>query len=92
VDFAASDAAMNDEEIAKVAQGVQLLPMTAGVVVLAYKLPRAKNLRLPRAVYPDIFLGKITRWNDPAIAAANPGIPLPAGVVEKVRIASANIQ
>ena len=77
VDFAASDAAMSDEEIGKVTQGVVLLPMTAGEVVLAYNLEGVKDLKLPRDVYPEIFLGKISRWNDPKIAAANPGVELP---------------
>ena len=78
VDFAASDAAMTPEQIAKVERGVVLLPMTAGEIVLAYNLPdKPKELKLPRDVYPDIFLGKITRWNDPRIAAANPGAKLP---------------
>ncbi|WP_028578864.1 phosphate ABC transporter substrate-binding protein PstS [Desulfogranum japonicum] len=77
VDFAASDAAMKDEEIAKVAEGVQLLPMTAGEIVLAYNLDGVKGLNLPRSVYPGIFLGKIKKWNDPAIVAANPGVTLP---------------
>ena len=78
VDFAASDAAMNDEEIAKVKQGVVLLPMTAGEIVLSYNLPGVKALQLPRDVYVDIFMGKITKWNDPKIVAANPGVKLPA--------------
>ncbi|MBL8373058.1 phosphate ABC transporter substrate-binding protein PstS [Accumulibacter sp.] len=78
VDFAASDSAMKKEDIAKVGEGVQLLPMTAGEVVLAYNLPGSpKGLKLPRDVYSNIFLGKITRWNDPKIVAANPGIKLP---------------
>jgi phosphate transport system substrate-binding protein len=77
VDFAASDAAMNDTEIAEVKEGVQLLPMTAGEVVLAYKLKGIKNLKLPRDVYPQIFLGKIRKWNHPAIVQANPGVELP---------------
>ena len=78
VDFAASDSAMKKEDIAKVGEGVQLLPMTAGEVVLAYNLPGSpKGLKLPRDVYSNIFLGKITRWNDPKIAAANPDIKLP---------------
>lgn len=77
VDFAASDAAMNAKEIAEVKKDVQLLPMTAGEVVLAYNLNGVKELRLPREVYPKIFLGKIKKWNDPAIANANPGINLP---------------
>jgi phosphate transport system substrate-binding protein len=77
VDFAASDAAMKDEEMAQVKQGVVLLPMTAGEVVLAYNVKGVDELRLPRDVYPDIFLGKITKWNDPRIAEANPGVTLP---------------
>ncbi|MGB5063871.1 MAG: phosphate ABC transporter substrate-binding protein PstS [Candidatus Competibacter sp.] len=77
VDFAASDAAMNDEEIAKVKQGVVLLPMTAGEIVLSYNLADVKALKLPRDVYVDIFMGKLTKWNDPKIVAANPGVKLP---------------
>lgn len=77
VDFAASDAAMADEEIAKVKQGAVLLPMTAGEIVLSYNLEGVKELKLPREVYIDIFSGKITKWNDPKIAAANPGVKLP---------------
>jgi phosphate transport system substrate-binding protein len=77
VDFAASDAAMNDKEISDVKADVQLLPMTAGEVVLAYNLNGIKGLKLPREVYPRIFLGKIKKWNDPAIAKANPGVELP---------------
>ncbi|WP_201190318.1 phosphate ABC transporter substrate-binding protein PstS [Pseudomonas fluorescens] len=78
VDFAASDSAMKDEDIAKVAEGVQLLPMTAGEIVLAYNLPGSpKGLKLPRDVYSNIFLGKITNWNDKQIAAANPDLKLP---------------
>ncbi len=77
VDFGASDVAMKDEEIAKVDRGVVLLPMTAGSIVLAYNLPDLEGLRLSRQVYVDILLGKITKWNDPAIKAINPGLNLP---------------
>jgi phosphate transport system substrate-binding protein len=77
VDFGASDAAMKPEDMAKVEGGVQLLPMTAGSIVLAYNLQGVDSLKLPRKVYPAIFLGTIKRWNDPAIAAANPGVKLP---------------
>ncbi|NJK38390.1 MAG: phosphate ABC transporter substrate-binding protein PstS [Oscillatoriales cyanobacterium RM2_1_1] len=77
VNFGASDVAMTDEEIAKVERGVILLPMTAGGIVLSYNLPEAPELRLPRDVYTGIFLGKITNWNDPEIAAANPDVTLP---------------
>ena len=77
VDFAASDAAMKPEDMAKVDGGVQLLPMTAGAIVLAYNLPDVAGLRLSREDYVGIFLGKITKWNDPAIVKANPGAKLP---------------
>jgi len=86
VDFAASDAAMTPAEIAKVADGVVLLPMTAGEIVLAYNIPGVeKDLKLPRDVYPDIFLGNITRWNDPRLVAANPGVKLPDLPITVVR-------
>ncbi|MCV3213696.1 phosphate ABC transporter substrate-binding protein PstS [Plectonema radiosum NIES-515] len=79
VDFGASDVAMKDEEIKKIPaeQGVLLLPMTAGSIVLAYNLSDVPELKLPRAVYTDILLGKIKSWDDPKIAAANPGAKLP---------------
>lgn len=60
VAFAASDIGMKKEEIAKVSKGAILLPMTAGSIVLAYNLPNVQNsIKLPQAVYSDIFLGKI---------------------------------
>lgn len=91
VDFAASDAAMTPEQIAQVKDGVVLLPMTAGEIVLAYNLPgQPKGLKLPRDVYPDIFLGKITRWNDPRIVAANPDIKLPDLPITVVRRSDAS--
>jgi len=77
VDFGASDAAMSDEEIARVSQGVILLPVTAGSIALAYNLPGVKALKLSREAYAGIFLGKITGWNDAKIVAANPGVKLP---------------
>lgn len=77
-DFGASDAAMTDEDMAKVNGGVQLLPMTAGSIVLAYNLPGlSRPVRLSREIYPKIFLGEIKRWNDPALIGANPGLNLP---------------
>jgi phosphate transport system substrate-binding protein len=86
VDFAGSDAAMTDEEMAKVPGGVVLLPVTAGQIVLAYNLPGSpKGLKLPHDVYPDIFLGKITKWNDPRISAANPGLKLSDLLITVVR-------
>jgi len=90
VDFAASDAAMTDEEIAKVKDGVVLIPITAGTIVLAYNLPGVTELKLPHDVYPDIFMGKITNWNDPRIAAANPGAKLPDLPITVVRRSDAS--
>jgi phosphate transport system substrate-binding protein len=86
VDFAASDAAMTPAQIEKVENGVVLLPMTAGLIVLSYNLPgNPKNLKLPRDIYVDIFLGRVARWNDPRIVAANPDIQLPDLPVTVVR-------
>jgi phosphate transport system substrate-binding protein len=91
--FGASDAFMSKGEIEKVPQdrGVILLPMTAGSIVLCYNLPGAPaDLRLTRQAYTDIFLGKITRWNDPAIADANPGVTLPGLDITVVRRADSS--
>jgi len=77
VDFGASDAAMTSEEIGRVSAGVQLLPITAGSIVLAYNLEGVTSLKLTRKAYAGIFLGQIKTWNDPAIAESNPGVKLP---------------
>ena len=91
VDFAASDAAMTDEEIAAVDVGVQLLPMTAGKIVLTYNLPGApKELKLSREAYSKIFLGQVTKWNDPVIAKANPGATFPDMGITVVRRADSS--
>ncbi|HTY24829.1 MAG TPA: phosphate ABC transporter substrate-binding protein PstS [Desulfomonilaceae bacterium] len=91
VDFAGSDAAMTDEEIAQVKEGVQLLPMTAGSIVLAYNLPGdPKDLKLSREAYSKIFLAQIKKWNDPLIAKDNPGMKLPDLDITVVRRADAS--
>jgi phosphate transport system substrate-binding protein len=78
VDFGASDAALQDNEIAQAPDGVVMVPVTAGGVALAYNLPEATpELKLSRKAYAGIFLGEIKNWNDPLIAAANPGVKLP---------------
>jgi phosphate transport system substrate-binding protein len=77
VDFGASDAAMKPEDIQKVDVGVQLLPMTAGAIVLTYNLQGVPTLKLSRQAYSGIFLGKVKKWNDPLIAKANPGVNFP---------------
>ncbi len=77
IDFGASDAAMDDDQMARVKNGVILLPMTAGEIVLEYNLPGVPELKLSRAAYTGIFLGSVRNWNDPAIALRNPGVTLP---------------
>ncbi len=85
VDFAASDAAMKDDEIAQVGRGVRLVPVTAGMVVIAYNIEGLEgDLKLPRDVYVDIFWGKIWRWDDPRIVAANPQLDLPSKLIQVV--------
>ncbi len=87
VDFGASDSAMNDEQVSKVSKGVQLIPATAGSIVLAYNIPDlGGRLRLSRELYVDIFLGKIRFWDDPRIKKENPNLQLPSlSVVTVVR-------
>ena len=77
VDFGASDAAMKDDEIAKVKNGVILVPTAGGAVSVVYNLPGVNKLRLSRKTLPAIFSGKITNWNDAQIKADNPGVNLP---------------
>jgi phosphate transport system substrate-binding protein len=77
VTFGASDAAMSDAQMAKVKQGVVLIPATAGSIVLAYNLPGVETLKLSREAYVGIFLGKITKWSDAAITKTNEGVKLP---------------
>jgi phosphate transport system substrate-binding protein len=77
VEFGASDAAMRDDEMARVPAGAVLIPLTAGSVVLAYDLPGVATLKLSREATAGIFLGTIRTWNDPRIARTNPGLKLP---------------
>lgn len=78
VDFAASDAFLSDEEMAELKQDVIHIPTCMGAVVLAFNLPESGTLNLAGDVVADIFAGKITKWNDPRIAALNPEVKLPA--------------
>ncbi len=73
-DFCASDVAMSDQEIAKVKEGVIMIPATAGTIVFSYNLPEVPTLTLSREAYVGILLGKITAWNDPVIIKNNPVI------------------
>src|SRR5581483_4896781 len=78
VDFGASDAPMTDAEIAKCKIKPLHFPTVLGGVAVAYNLPSLKQpLKLDAATVANIFLMKITKWNDKAIAALNPGVKLP---------------
>jgi len=76
---------MTQEQMDQVEGGLVVIPATAGKVVLAYNLPDVAELRLPRDVYPEIFRGAITRWNDEKIVAANPDVSLPDMAITVVR-------
>ena len=78
VDFGASDSPMKDEEIAKAKGPVLHIPTVLGAVAVTYNLPGvASQLKLTGDVIADVFAGKITKWNDPHIAALNSGVKLP---------------
>jgi len=77
VDFGASDAPLNEKQ-REAAPNTLHIPVTIGSVVVAYNLPGfTKGLKLTGEVVADIFLGKITKWNDPAIQSLNPDLTLP---------------
>jgi len=82
VDFGASDAVMNDEQIKGAGADVLHVAITAGAVVISYNLPEVKDtVKFTPAILSGIFLGKITKWNDPQIAAANPGVKFPSTAI-----------
>lgn len=79
VDFGASDAPMKDEELAKSSVPILHIPTVLGAVVVSYNLPEVQEaLQLTPDVLVDIFLGKITEWNDARIQNLNPSMKLPA--------------
>src|SRR5215831_16818538 len=86
VAFGASDVPMTDAQI-QAAQGGDILhfPTVLGAVVLIYNLPQGSSgLKLTPQTIADIFLGKITHWNDPQLTALNPGLHLPAQAITVV--------
>ena len=79
VDFGATDAEMTPQERAKATATLHHIPMTLGAVVLTYEVPGVTTgLKFSQEVVANIFLGKITSWNDAKIASLNPGVKLPA--------------
>jgi phosphate transport system substrate-binding protein len=85
VDFGGSDAPMKDEEL-KAARGEIIhIPTVLGASVLTYNLPGVQtDLKLTAEAIAQIFLGKITRWNDPAITATNSGVNFPSSEITVV--------
>jgi len=84
VDFGASDMPLKDEELAK--DGLLQFPTVIGGVVPVVNIKGINpgQIKLTGAVLADIYMGKVTKWNDTAIAALNPGVPLPDAVIAPV--------
>ncbi len=79
VDFGGSDAPMSDSAIAAIQGNVLHIPTVLGAIVITYNLPGVtQQLKFTPEAIADIFLGKITRWNDARLASANAGVSLPA--------------
>ena len=79
VDFGATDAPMSEAQIAAVSGNVIHIPTVLGAVVVTYNLPTLGDtkLKLDATTLVDIFMGRITKWNDRRIVALNPGVSLP---------------
>lgn len=78
VDFGASDMPMTNEQLSKITKFKVLhFPTVLGGIVPTYNVPGAANLKFSATTLADIYLGKITKWNDPALAKDNPGVKLP---------------
>jgi len=85
VDFGASDAPMTEEELKASPGPVVHIPTVLGAVVITYNVPGVSSaLRFSPEVLADIYLGKITKWNDARIHADNPGANLPANDISTV--------
>ena len=79
VDFGASDGPMKDDQMAQVKTGVMHFPTVLGSDVPTYNIPGVTaELNFTQAALAGIYLGKITKWNDPEIVKANSGVKLPA--------------
>src|ERR1044072_4654384 len=85
IDFGASDAPMKDEDLKSAPGEILHVPTVLGAVVITYNLQGVSQpLRFSPEVIADIFLGNIKKWNDPKIAADNPGVTLPAADITVV--------
>jgi phosphate transport system substrate-binding protein len=79
VDFGASDGPMNESQIQAVNANVLHVPTVLGAVVVTYNLPTLgqTKLKFDGNLLVDIFMGRVTKWNDSKIGALNPGVKLP---------------
>jgi phosphate transport system substrate-binding protein len=85
VDFGASDSPMKDEDLKSAPGEILHVPTVLGAVVITYNLAGVNQpLRFSPDVVADIFLGKVTKWNDARIAADNPGVTLAVGNITVV--------
>lgn len=82
--FGATDGPMSDEQLKAAPGKVLHFPTVLGADVPIYNLDGVTDLKFTGAVLADIFLGKITKWNDPAITKVNPGVTLPATAITVV--------
>jgi len=80
VDFGASDAPLSDEQMQK-ASGVQHIPTVMGAVVIVWNLPGVEQLRIAPETLANIYLGKVTKWNDAALQKDNPTARLPGTAI-----------
>jgi len=81
VDFGATDGPMTDEQMASAKIPILHLPTVLGAVVPTYNLSGVEKLHFTPEAIAGIFLGKVTHWNDPAIAKENPDVKLPAAAI-----------
>lgn len=77
VDFGATDAFLSDKELSEFSAPVVHIPTCMGSVVIAYNLPGVEGLKVTPELLEGIFMGNITKWNDPAIKEINPDLNLP---------------
>jgi phosphate transport system substrate-binding protein len=84
VDFGASDGPMSDQSLARAPAKLLHIPTVAGADVLTYNLPGNLRLNLDGPAIAGIYLGRITKWNDPRLVSLNPGIALPDSDLEVV--------
>jgi len=80
VNIGASDAYVSDSMV-KLHPTIESIPLAISAQEINYNLPGVSSLNLSGPILADIYTGKVTQWNDPEIAAANPGVALPAHVI-----------